>query len=106
MINTQVFLTGMLISAALSSLATEAVKRILDEHNKTYASNTLAGVISAFVSTGVGGAYVALNHIAFTPEVGAYWVGLVFMTWLCSMVGYDKVIQTIAQFKELNKKEE
>jgi hypothetical protein len=96
----------MLVTSALAGLATEAVKRILDEHGKTYASNTLAGIVSAVVSTGVGGAYVALNHIAFTPEVGAYWAGLVFMTWLCSMVGYDKVIQTIAQFKKIEEDDE
>ena len=99
MINTQIFLTGMLISATLSSLATEAVKKILDEHNKKYASNTLVGFMSALVSTGVGGAYIMLNNIGFTNEVVVYWLGLVFMTWLCSMVGYDKVIQTISQFK-------
>ena len=106
MINTQVFLTGMLVSATLSSLATEAVKKLLDEHNKKYASNTLVGIMSALVSTGVGGAYIMLNNIGFTNEVVVYWVGLVFMTWLCSMVGYDKVIQTITQFEEIEKNDE
>lgn len=106
MINTQIFLSGMLVSATLASLATEGVKKVLDEHNKTYSSNTLAGLMSAIVSTGVGGAYIALNHIGFTAEVGTYWIGLVFMTWLCSMVGYDKVIQTITQLKENEKTNE
>lgn len=106
MINTQMFLTGMLVSATLSSLATEAVKKLLDEHSKKYASNTLVGIMSALVSTGVGGAYIMLNNIGFTNEVVVHWVGLVFMTWLCSMVGYDKVIQTITQFKEIEKNDE
>lgn len=106
MINTQIFLTGMLVSAALSSLATEAVKKIFDEQGKKYACNALAGVISTLVSTGVGGAYIAINNVGLTTEVATYWVGLVFMTWLCSMVGYDKVVQTITQFKEIEKNKE
>lgn len=106
MISAQIFLTGMLISSALTGLVTEAVKKILDEFGKKYATNTLAGCMSVLVATGIGAGYITINNVGFTPEVITYWVGLVFMTWLCSMVGYDKVIQTIAQFKMDEKVEE
>lgn len=105
MISAQIFLTGMIVSSALTGLVTEAVKKILDECNKKYACNTLAGLVSVLVSTGIGAGYITINNIGFTPEVITYWVGLIFMTWLCSMVGYDKVIQTISQFRKTEAEE-
>lgn len=97
--NLQVFTTGLLIVSAMISLVTEAVKKILAEHNKTYHANTLAGVVALVLSTAIGACYVVMAGIAFSAQVVVGIITFVFMSWLCAMVGYDKVIQTIAQFK-------
>ncbi len=103
MVNLQTFLMGVLITSALTGLATEAVKNILDEHNKRYHANTLAGVIALVLSTAIGIGYVAITGGGFTAQVVCSLVALVFMSWLCAMVGYDKVIQTISQIKNTGK---
>lgn len=99
MIDFQTFLLGLLISSTLTGLVTEAVKKILAESNKSYRANTLAGIIALIVSALIGVGYVLLMAIPFTTQIIIYIVALVLMSWLCAMVGYDKVIQAISQFK-------
>lgn len=103
MVNLQTFITGLLITSTLTGLATEAVKKILTEYNKQYQANTLAGVIALLLSLGVGIGYVVVTGAGFTAQVVMSLISLVFMSWLCAMVGYDKVIQTITQIKNTGK---
>lgn len=99
MINVEVLLLGLLITSTLTGLATEAVKNVLIEHNVSYRANTLAGLVSLVLSAAIGVSYVIITDIGFTPQIIVCLIGLVFMSWLCAMVGYDKVIQAISQFK-------
>lgn len=99
MINVEIFLLGLLITSTLTGLVTEAVKKILTEHNKTYRANTLAGLVALFLSGAIGAGYIVLTSTVFTSQIVVYLIALVFMSWLCAMVGYDKVIQAIGQFK-------
>lgn len=99
MIGFQTFLLGLMITSTLTGLVTEAVKKIMVEHKKTYYANTLAGVASLFVSGGISVGYILINEIGFTTQTIIYCIALLFMSWLCAMVGYDKVIQAISQFK-------
>lgn len=103
MVNFEMFLLGLLVSSAATGLSTEAVKKILDEHNKTYRANTLAGIISIVISISIGIGYVAITSTSFNSQIAVCLISLVFMSWLCAMVGYDKVIQTIGQFKTSGK---
>ena len=99
MISLHVFMLGVLITSTLTSLATEAVKKLLAEHSKNYYANTLAGIVSVILSVAIGIGYMMLSSISFTSQTIVYLVALVFISWLCAMVGYDKVIQAISQFK-------
>lgn len=103
MINLQTFLTGLLVTSTLTGLATEAVKTVLTEHNKQYQANTLAGIVALALSLAIGVGYVAVTNVGFTAQVVVSLIALVFMSWLCAMVGYDKVIQTITQIKNKGK---
>lgn len=99
MINSDIFLVALLASSTLSGIATEAMKKILSEWNISYKSNTLAGAVAFCVSIGVSVCYILANQVAMTNEYIAYAMILTFMSWLCSMVGYDKVVQTISQLQ-------
>ena len=99
MISLHVFMLGVLITSTLTSLATEAVKKLLAEHSKNYYANTLAGIVSVILSVAIGIGYMMLSRISFTSQTIVYLIALVFISWLCAMVGYDKVIQAISQFK-------
>ena len=99
MISLHVFMLGVLIASTLTGLATEAIKKVLAEHNKSYYANTLVGVVSMILSVAIGVGYMMLSSISFNPQAIVYLVALVFISWLSAMVGYDKVIQAISQFK-------
>lgn len=105
MVNLETFLLGLLIVSALTGLVTEAIKKIIAERNATYRANTLAGLVSLVLSAVVGTGYILLSGIGFTTQVIVYLIALFFMSWLCAMVGYDKVMQTISQFKSQGKDE-
>ncbi len=97
MINLETFLTGLLIVSTFTGLVTEAIKKILSEFNIKYHANTLAGVVAAVLSAALGAGYVIITGLAFTLETLVCIIALVFMSWLCAMVGYDKIIQVISQ---------
>lgn len=99
MIDLHVFMIGVLIASTLTSLATEAIKKLLAEHNKNYHANTLAGLVSMVISIAIGVGYMLISNIAFSVQSIVYLLMLVFISWLCAMVGYDKVVQAISQFK-------
>lgn len=99
MFNFELFLIGLLGISILTGLATEAIKKVLTDLNKTYRANILAGLVSLVLSAAVGIGYVIVTNAIFTAQIVVYLVTLVFMSWLCAMVGYDKVIQAISQFK-------
>lgn len=99
MLTIQTFAVGLLITSALTGLVTEAIKKILTEYSKTYRANTLAGIVSTVLSICIGSGYIIMSNLEFTSQNIVSLVALVFMSWLCSMVGYDKVLQTIEQIK-------
>ena len=100
MITLEVFLMGLMIVSTLTGLVVEAVKKILVEYNVKYRANTLAGIVAAVLSAAIGIGYAVLTNTAFTAQFIVCLISMVFMSWLCSMVGYDKVIST---FKSTNK---
>jgi hypothetical protein len=95
MISIDIFLIGLMIVSTLTGLVTEAVKKIFAERNAAYRPNTIAGIVSAILSAVVGVCYVLFTGIAFTSQIIVCIVALIFMGWLCAMVGYDKVVGMI-----------
>ena len=94
-----VFLILLFVISSLTGLAVEAIKRILKKISKTYRSNIIAGVSSVVISIGISAAYIIFTDAVMNDKMAVYLIALVFLSWLCSMLGYDKVKQTIMQFK-------
>ena len=99
MMSLEVFLLGVLIVSTLTGLFTEAIKKWLDERGKKYYPNALAGYVAIGLSIAVGIAYIILVGAALNAQTAVYLIALILLSWLCAMVGYDKVMQAIAQFK-------
>lgn len=99
MISYDVFMLGLLVVSTLTGFVTEAIKKILVDCNVTYNANILSGIVSAILSVIVGVCYVLIMSITFTWQIVGYIIVLVVLSWLCAMIGYDKVKQIITQFK-------
>lgn len=100
----EIVLKLMLVCSAMTSLITEALKTVLPDNG--YSKNILAGIVSIFVSAAISTGYVILNNIPVTQDVIVYIITLVVLTWLCAMLGYDKVVQTIKQNFGKNKSDQ
>lgn len=75
------------------------IKKWLDERGTKYYSNALAGYVAIGLSIAVGIAYIILVGAVLNAQTAVYLIALILLSWLCAMVGYDKVMQAIAQFK-------
>ena len=95
------FLTTALIAVSLlTNLTVEGLKKLMDERGMTYSSNLLAAVTSVIIAAAIFGGYMIMNDIAFTIKITVQIVVLMYLAFLSSTVGYDKIIQTLKQIKE------
>jgi predicted membrane metal-binding protein len=95
----EIFLLGLLIVSTMTGLFTEAIKNWLIERNKHYYPNALAGYVAVGLSVVISAAYIILTGASMNTQMAVYLIALVLLSWLAAMVGYDKVVQAIAQFK-------
>ena len=91
--------TGLLIVSLLTNLTVEGIKKLLDSTNKTYSSNILAAVLSMIIAIAVCVIYLIMNDVTFSLKIGVEVIILMYLGFLISTVGYDKVIQTIKQIQ-------
>ncbi len=92
--------SGFLISAlaiisGLTSLTVEAIKKILGD--KKYSSNLLAAIVAVILTVAVSAGYLVYFSIPLTPQIVVIIIALVFLAFLASTVGYDKVVQLFKQ---------
>lgn len=81
--------------AALTGLVTEAIKKMLGD--RKYSANLIAAIVSVVVAALICAGYIILTDTILTPKVWVYIVALVILSWLCAMVGFDKIKQTVLQ---------
>lgn len=85
----------VLLCSVLTGLVTQAWKNMLGD--KSHKPNILAAVVSVVIGVLVCIAYIILTDAVINAQMIVYCIALIGMSWLCAMVGYDKVMQTIAQ---------
>lgn len=95
--NTSTFMFAVLVVSTLTGLMTSAVKRALSDFNVTPKPNLLAGVCSFILSAASSVGYAIYTGIEINAQYIVLCVALVFVSWLCAMLGYDKVAQTLGQ---------
>lgn len=86
------------ITSVLTTLATEAVKKMIPVRAE-YSKNVLAGIVAIVMGIAVSICYCVLTNTPATKITVVYAICLVFLSWICAMVGYDKTVQAIAQLK-------
>lgn len=99
MMGMETFLMLLIGVSVFTALVTEAIKKIMDEVGKSYKSNILAGVVSVALSVLAGAGYMVMVEDQINAKMAVILIALVLLSWLCAMVGYDKVMQAITQIK-------
>lgn len=94
----EVFLMLLLVVSIFTSLVVEGIKKFVGEKYNA-SSNLVAGIVAIVLGAVVGVFYCILAEVAFSTNIIIILIALVFLSWLCAMVGYDKVVQAITQIK-------
>lgn len=91
--------TALLAVSLLTNLTVEGIKKLLDGTTAKYSSNVLAAIISTLIAGGACAVYLIMGDIVFSMKIGVEIVILMYLSFLVSTVGYDKVIQAIKQIQ-------
>lgn len=92
----EIFLMLLFAFSVISGLFTECIKKMMND--KANLSYNLIALFTSLVVGCVGTAiYYQLNGMSFDTNNIIYMVLLGLSSGLCSMLGYDKVKQTILQ---------
>lgn len=91
------FLILLTICAAITSLITEGVKKLLDDAKIGYASNILVLIVALIVGCGATALYYVNYQVPFNALNSVYLALMGVANWLGVMLGYDKVKQAIEQ---------
>lgn len=91
-----IILTGC---AVITSLLTEAAKKLMDDIGINYAANILVLIVAVIVGCGATALYYVNYQIPFNALNSVYLALMGVANWLGSMLGYDKVKQAIGQIK-------
>jgi len=89
--------TGLLIVSVVTNLTVEGIKKLLNETSIKYSSNVLAAIVSVLLACAISVCYLIMTDTAFTLKIGVEVVVLMYLGFLVSTVGYDKVVQMIMQ---------
>lgn len=93
--NSGFLITALALISAMTSLTVEALKKLLGEKIKSY--NLLAAIVAIVLTILVSVGYLIYTGTAFTAQIGVIMAALVFLSFLSSTVGYDKVVQMLKQ---------
>ena len=89
--------------SVLIELTVEGIKKILDKKLEKYSSNVIAAVTSVIISVAVSAAYLVWTGTALNAKVAVELIALVYLSFLVSTNGYDKVIQSIKQIENISR---
>lgn len=97
MVTMETFMTGVLGVCIATNLTTEVIKMLAGERKLNW--NIVSFAVALVLSVAVSAGYVVTNGVVMTAQLGVVIVAFVYVSWLCAMLGYDKVKEAFTQFK-------
>ena len=94
-----VFLIMLLICSVFTSLTVEGIKKMFT-HGEAGKANFIAAIVAVVLAIVIGIGYAIIFAVTVNATYVVLIIALCFLSWLCAMVGYDKVIQAISQITE------
>ena len=97
------FITILTIGGMVTALLTEAIKKMYANMKKDYSANIIALVNAVVVGCGGTAVVYMLMNIPWTVNNIICMVLMTVAVWVASMLGFDKVLQTVNQIARINK---
>lgn len=93
-----IFITLLFSFSVVTGLIVQGIKKFIsDKQNMSY--NILALIVALIVGICGTAIYYQFNSITYTANSIIYMILLGLGSALCSMVGYDKIVQAIQQIQ-------
>jgi hypothetical protein len=90
----------LLVCAVFTSLITQGIKVLLDDQKVEYSSNVIAAVVSVVLAVAIPIGFMLYSGGCFSLQLVIQIIVLAVLSWLCAMLGYDKVLQALAQIRK------
>lgn len=90
---------GLLTVSLITNLTVEGIKKLLEGTKVKYSTNVLAAVLSVVIACAVCAVYFIMTDTIFTLKIGVEVAVLMYLSFLTSTVGYDKIVQMIKQIR-------
>ena len=97
------FISILTIGGAVTALLTEAIKKMYTNMGKQYSPNMIALVNAIVVGSGGTAVVYMLSGIEWTVNNIICLILMTVAVWIASMLGFEKVIQTVKQIAEIDK---
>lgn len=85
----------LMVCSLMTGLIVEAIKQLVEVKKP----NIVAAIVSVVVGIAIPIGYIILKKLPIDTTAVLYTISLVVLSFLCSTLGYDKVIQTLNQLK-------
>lgn len=99
----EIFLMMLLACSILTTLTVEAIKKMFT-NGESRKANIVAAVVAIVLAVAIAIIYAIMFTVTVNTQYIVMIIALCYLSWLCAMVGYDKVVQAIAQITGKNKK--
>ena len=83
------------LCSVVTGLIVEAIKKMIEVKRP----NIVTAIVSVIVGVIIPCGYMLDKGIAFDIHSIIYIIAIVFLSWMCAMLGYDKVSQTLTQVR-------
>ena len=97
MITMENFVTGVIAVSIATNLTTEVIKKLVGERQCNW--NVVSCIVTLVLAAGASAGYILNTGVAFTAQLIVPIVAFVYFSWLCAMLGYDKVREAFSQMK-------
>lgn len=97
------FITILTIGGMVTALLTEAIKKMYANMKKDYSANIIALVNAIVVGCGGTAVVYMLMNIPWTVNNIICMILMTVAVWVASMLGFDKVLQTVNQIANISK---
>lgn len=89
--------TSLLIVTIITNLTVEGIKKTLKGTKIKVSSDILAAIISILAACAISVIHLIMTDTVFTMKIGVEIIVLMYLGFLVSTVGYDKVFQMLKQ---------
>ena len=90
-------LKALALISGLTTLTVEAIKKLLNDKQIQYSSNLLAAIVAVILTLCVSVAYVLYFAVPLSVQVVISVIALIYLSFLCATIGFDKIKQLIEQ---------